>query len=188
MRNHFQILSVDDRPAVTRLIIRCPKLLEVLTQSRLSVLVERAERLLRRTVIKPKVLDNVGGRERKIPVNVLKPSLQFRDVLTESLSNSFLDAPKHRRRHPRRRWKIRRIDLKHPSDEPARRPVGHRDETARTANSLQLRGHYVRTRCEHRSKHRHDCIKTRWLVRQWFRIAFVKLTIQSRRFCVGTSP
>src|ERR1043165_5982706 len=99
MRDHLQILSVDDGSSIARLIVRRPKLLEVFTQSCLSVVVERAERFLRRAIVKPKVLHNLSGRERKKPVNVLKPSLHLRDAFTEALPNSFFHAPQHRRRH-----------------------------------------------------------------------------------------
>src|ERR1051326_7285072 len=136
MCDYFQILCIDHGCSVGRLIIRSPKLVEVLTQSRLRILVERAKRFLGGNIIKPKMLDNFSGRERKNPVNVLKPSLQLRDAFTEPFTNNIFHAPKHRRGHARRQWKMRRRSLKHPSDEAARRPVGHRDKTTGTANSL----------------------------------------------------
>src|ERR1041385_2130410 len=102
MGDHFQILRVEDRSAIGSLIIVSPQMLEVFTQRRLTVLVERAKRFLRRTIVKPKVLDNFSGRERKVPVNVLKPSFYLRDAFTESLANSFFHAPQHRKPTPRR--------------------------------------------------------------------------------------
>src|SRR6185369_1484580 len=65
------------------------------------------------------------------------------------------------------------------SDKSRRCPVCHRYETAGAANALELCGYEVRTRCEHRPKHRHYHIKTAVCIRQRFRVALVKLGIQS---------
>src|SRR5690349_18658700 len=119
MRNHFQVISVNDGRPVSRLIVSSPKLLEVFSQSRLRVFVERAKRLLRRPVIEAKMLDNFSGTERKDPTDILKLCLHLRDAFTEALTNSFFNAPQHRRRHARRKWKMLRRRLEHPSNKTA---------------------------------------------------------------------
>src|SRR5688500_5076935 len=127
---YLQIFRSDARRSIGPLIVFGPELLEIVPQYSLTVLIERLERLLRRTVIEAKVLDHLGRTHQKYELDVPANQLQVTDPVPKSLSYRFLISPQKWRGHADWRRDMLPGDLEHLPDKALRCPVRHRDQTA----------------------------------------------------------
>src|SRR6266850_1007835 len=177
--NHFKVFRFALCRSVGRLIILGPKPFEVASERGLSAFIQRAECFLCGTKVISEMLDNFRWRKWKREGNLSRFCLYFREALVETLTHSCFNTPQDRWRHLCGRRNVGGNGFEHLSHQTGRCPIRHRDKASGPTYPLEFRGHHFGARSKHCPEHRYHCIKTRILVWQSFRVAFVELNFQA---------
>jgi hypothetical protein len=182
--DHFEIFARDDQRAVIGDVEIVDQRVEIRLERLAGRRVDRRERLENRAVLGAEDLDPMLGRS---VTEDKKLALRRDDRLrTEQDLQIGLAAPQRRRLHARRRRNVFADGLEQPADEALRRPIGHADLAAGTADAHELPRRLLLFGSEHDTEGREHDIEAGVRKGQIFRVGFLEGDGQALRF--GAHP